>query len=256
MWDPNQYSRFSDERSQPFYDLLSRVRLEAPRRIADLGCGPGNLTAVLAQRWPGAQVHGIDNSPEMLEAAAPLAQSGRLSFELADLAEWSPAEPFDLILANASIHWVPDHEILLPKLANALAPGGVLAFQQPGNFEAPSHRLLQTLCGSPRWAARLADQAKRKSPVQPPAWYLSYLLELGMSAVAWETIYYHVLRGEDPVLEWTAGTALRPVFAALDAEERAEFRGQYAAALREAYPPQDFGTIFPFRRIFVVARKS
>jgi trans-aconitate 2-methyltransferase len=255
MWSPEQYRLFSDERSVPFHDLMSRVELLEARRVADLGCGSGELTASLLKRWPEARIWGVDSSPEMIEAAAAHAVPGHLSFEVADLAAWSAPEPLDLIVANASLHWVGEHEVLLPKLVNTLGPGGVLAFQVPANFEAPSHRLIAELSQNARWSARLGMLAEKKVSVQAPGWYLAYLLNLGLSPKVWETTYYHVLQGEDPVMEWTAGTALRPVLATLDAHEQAEFKRQYAAALREAYPKQAFGTIFPFRRIFAVARK-
>lgn len=160
-----------------------------------------------------------------------------------------------LIVANASLHWVGEHEVLLPRLINVLSAGGVLAFQVPANFDAPSHRLIAELCNSQRWSPKLGLLAEKKTPVQSAAWYMAYLLNLGLDSQVWETTYYHLLQGEDPVLEWTSGTALRPVLGSLTPDEQAEFRGQYAAALREAYPRQSFGTVFPFRRIFAVARK-
>ena len=255
MWDVELYHRFQDERSQPFHDLLSRVHLVEPRRIVDLGCGTGELTASLASRWPSARVHGVDNSKQMIDAAGPHAVPNRVTFELGDLAAWTSSEPLDLIVANASLHWVGEHEVLLPRLINVLSPGGVLAFQVPANFDAPSHRLIAELCTSERWSPKLKLLSEKKTPVQAASWYMGYLLNLELEAQVWETTYYHLLQGDDPVLEWTSGTALRPVLGSLTPDEQAEFRAQYAAALREAYPRQSFGTVFPFRRIFAVARK-
>lgn len=255
MWNVAQYGLYADERKQPFFDLLSRVSLPEVSLAADLGCGSGELTATLLQRWPGARVVGVDSSPEMLAAAAAHAIPQHLSFELGDLGSWAPPEPVDLIVANASIHWVPAHEVLLPRLVNGLRPGGVLAFQVPANFSSPSHELIQTLCAAEKWAPKLGFMSERKAPVQEPAWYLAYLTNLGLSAQVWETTYLHLLQGEDPVLEWVAGSALRPVLQALVPSEQSEFRRELGAALREAYPSQAIGTIFPFRRIFAVARK-
>ena len=256
MWSPEQYQMFSAERSRPFHDLVSWVPPLQARHIADLGCGSGELTATLLNRWPEARIWGVDSSAEMIQAAARHAVPGRLSFELGDLGTWHPPESLDLVVANASLHWVGEHEVLLPRLVNALKPEGVLAFQVPANFDAPSHKLIAELCQSARWTGKLGLLAEKKVPVQTSGWYLEYLINLELSATVWETTYYHVLQGPDPVMEWTAGTALRPVLATLDAEEQAEFRAQYAAVLREAYPPQRFGTIFPFRRIFVIAQRT
>jgi trans-aconitate 2-methyltransferase len=255
MWSPDQYAKFGDERSRPFFDLLSRVRLEAPRRVVDLGCGPGELTAALLARWPGARVLGVDSSPEMLHKAQALAVPGRLDFVAGDLAGYRPDEPQDLVVANASLHWIEDHATLLGHLLSCLAPGGVLAFQVPANFQAPSHALLREVCAAPRWKPKLGFVAERDppSPVCEPDWYLTFLQGRGLRPEVWTTTYYHVLQGEDAVLEWVSGTALRPVLARLDEAERRGFRAEYGARLREAYPAQGFGTVFPFTRYFVVA---
>ncbi|GAA1914603.1 trans-aconitate 2-methyltransferase [Streptomyces sodiiphilus] len=261
-WDPHQYQRHRDHRSRPLHDLLSRVPpLPARARVADLGCGPGTPSALLAERRPRARITGYDNSPEMLAEArshaGPTPGGGTLDFAFADLATWRPGAPHDLIISNAALQWVPGHAGRFPDWVAALAPGGVLAFQVPGNFGAPSHLLLRELCDSPRWRARLSGTLRRGDPVLSPAGYLAVLAGLGCATDIWETTYLHVLTGPDPVLDWTKGTALRPVLTALADDPRARdaFLAEYRDALRTAYPPGPHGTVLPFRRVFAVARK-
>jgi len=237
-WNPGQYGKFADERSRPFFDLLGRVEGEFAS-IADLGCGTGELTEALAVRWPGARVIGVDDSREML-AKAP---RGRVEFVEADLATWRPPGPLGLVFSNAAIQWVPDHEQLLAHWVGMLGPGGVLAVQQPGNFDAPSHVILRELL-----AERKLEP--RASPVLPLAWYVERLQALGCAVDAWETTYVHVLAGEDPVLEWVKGTALTPYLSRVGPD----FVEEYRRRLGEAYPPGPKGTLFPFRRLFFVAR--
>ena len=256
VWDPAQYGRFGDERSRPFADLLARVQARDPRHVVDLGCGPGTLTRGLLDRWPGSRIVGIDSSREMIAEAERVAVPGRLDFGLGDLREWEPEQPVDVLVSNATLQWVPGHLDLLPRLVDALAPGGELAFQVPGNFTAPSHTLLAELRTSPRWRDRVGEGAARGAAVHEPADYLDRLAPLGCRVDAWETTYLHVLPGEDAVLEWVKGTALRPVLSILHSDESAEFLAAYAAGLRTAYPRQPYGTVLPFRRIFVVAQKG
>ncbi len=255
-WDPASYLRFGGERARPFADLLGRVTARDPRVVVDLGCGEGALTASLAQRWPGARVTGVDSSAEMLAAAAAHAVPGRVAFVAGDVRDWRPAEPVDVLVTNAVLHWVPGHEDLLRDWAGSLAPGGTLALQVPGNSGAPTHRLLAELCTSPRWRDRLAAAAPPLHPVLDPAGYLQVLEDAGLAADAWETTYLHVLRGADPVLGWVRSTVLRPVLAGLDDADAAELTTAYAAALRVAYPPRPDGTtLLPFRRVFAVGTR-
>lgn len=255
-WDPAVYQLYGDERSRPFLDLVTRVSSADPSFVVDLGCGPGDQTATLLERWPDATVIGIDNSADMIEAAQRHAVTGRLTFVQADVQSWQPDRPVDVMVSNATLQWVPDHLELLPRLVGMLAPGAWLAFQVPGNFDGPSHTELARLRNSQRWRDRLAAGSDRSAHVHEPADYLRALLAMGLTADVWETTYLHVLAGTDPVLAWTKGTALRPVFAVLDAAEREEFMAEYAARLRVAYPRQDFGTVLPFRRIFAVGRRA
>src|SRR5215218_7261408 len=167
-WDPATYLRFAGERARPFADLLAHVRSTAPAVVVDMGCGEGALTASLAQRWPGARVVGVDSSAEMLAAAAAHAAPGRVTFEQGDVRDWRPDGPVDVLVTNAVLHWVPDHDRLLRSWAAHLAPGGELALQVPGNGGAPTHRVLAELCRAPRWADRLAAAAPPEAPVLTP----------------------------------------------------------------------------------------
>lgn len=253
-WDPAVYGTYAAQRGRPFHELLARVPATGPEYVVDLGCGDGPLTATLAQRWPSATVLGIDSSPDMLTKAADYADGARISFAAGDITTWRSSRPVDVLVANAALQWVPGHLSLLPGLVESLAPGGYLAVQVPGNFDAPSHVLLADLCRSPRWGDRLAAVAERPRSAQPED-YLRALSETGCGVDAWETTYLQVLHGEDPVLGWTRGTALRPILDTLTPDEQAEFVATYAAALRTAYPRRSYGTVFPFRRIFAVAQR-
>lgn len=253
VWSAAQYQRYADHRGRPFSELLSAVRVSDPRRIVDLGCGPGNLTASLAARWSGATVVGVDSSRDMLAAASAHAAPPRLTFVEADLREWEPEQSVDLIVANAVLQWVPEHRQLLARLVGRLAPGGWLAFQVPGNIAAPSHAILREVCNLPRWQGRVGHLL-RPDWIAAPEEYLSDLVGLGCVADVWETTYYQVLEGEDPVLEWVKGSALRPVLAALDGPDKRALLETYRDRLRGAYPPHPWGTVFPFRRVFAVAQ--
>ncbi|MDR6987346.1 trans-aconitate 2-methyltransferase [Paenarthrobacter nitroguajacolicus] len=256
-WDPSKYVEFGNHRDRPFHDLVARVQASGPRKVVDLGCGPGNLTATLAERWPEAHIVGIDSSGEMLRTAQSLAQRfSHLGFEQGDIADWAPDAETDVVVTNAALQWVPGHQDMLAGWLRSLKPGAWFAMQVPGNFTSPSHTLMRELAESPRWSGRLAGVLRHDGAVGGPADYLGIMLDAGCSADAWETTYQQVLPGEDPVLQWVRGTGLRPVLAVLSAEEAADFEMEYAARLREAYPATSHGTVFPFRRIFAVARKN
>jgi len=256
-WDPLKYVQFGDYRDRPFFDLTGRVHADNPRGVVDLGCGPGNLTATLSQRWPAARVTGVDSSAEMLaKAAAEEEQYDGLGFRLQDITAWVPADDTDVVVTNAALQWVPGHQGLLAGWLEALRPGAWFAMQVPGNFNAPSHTLMRDQAASPRWAEKLGGVLRGGESVGEPAEYLGIMLDAGCTADAWETTYQQVLTGTDPVLEWVRGTALRPVLAALSPAEGAAFEAEYAAALRKAYPGTAHGTVFPFRRIFAVGQKK
>jgi len=251
-WDPTTYLQFAEERSRPFFDLLSRVEAGEPRLVVDLGCGPGQLTATLAERWPTATVQGVDLSEDMIERAQEHA-GPRLRFSVGDVSDWQSAVPVDVLVSNAVLQWVPGHRELLRRWVAALAPSGWLAFQVPGNFHEPSHRLLHQLAVDERFARFTAQTAVPSA--SDATTYLADLAALGCSVQAWETTYLHVLTGPDPVFRWISGTGARPILQALPDDLRAQFEQEYRALLRQAYPPQPFGTVLPYRRVFVVGHR-
>lgn len=252
MWDPGLYLHYGDLRARPFRELVARVGAEGPRRVVDAGCGPGTLTAELARRWPEAKVEAFDNSPEMVAAA----RENGVAAELRDVTEWTPSPDTDVVVSNAVLHWVPEHEAVLRRWVEAMPPRAWLAMQVPGNMAAPSHRVVREVAASPRWAERLRDVRLRGTEsVLEPMDYADLFADLGCDVDAWETTYVQRLEGDDAVLEWITGTTLRPIAAALDTDEWDAFRRDLAPLLDEAYPPREDGTTwFPFRRIFVVAR--
>jgi trans-aconitate 2-methyltransferase len=252
IWEPGQYLRFADARTQPALDLLARVDLDAPRRIVDLGCGTGNVTRLLRQRWPAAAITGVDDSSAMLARAAR--ELPELAWVRQGLADWRPEAATDLVFSNAALHWLPDHATLLPRLLAGVAAGGALAVQMPRNFDAPSHTSIGDSVRAGPWRARL-EPLLRPPPVAAPGWYYRLLEPLATTVTVWETEYLQVLTGDDPVKEWVKGTWLKPFLDALGADERPAFEADYARRVRAAYPPLPGGTtLFPFRRLFLVAR--
>lgn len=262
-WDPGQYLRFASERFRPFFDLTGRIQAEDPAAVADLGCGTGELTLALQRRWPRARVLGLDSSPEMIEAARRLvadepsgpgtASRPRLVHE--DVRTWRPDGRVDVIVSNAVLQWVPGHQELIARWAGWLPPGGWLAFQVPANFNQPSQIILRELAGSPRYRGELAGVLLSRQ-VADPAEYLDQLTRLGCEVDAWETTYLPVLQGRDPVVEWYRGSGLRPVLAALTPDRAEEFIGEYTRRTNQAYPRRPYGTVMPFRRVFVVAHRG
>lgn len=262
-WSPTAYLRYTDERSRPFAELLARVPA-APATVLDLGCGPGHLTALLRDRWPGADVVGLDASPAMVERARSADPGGRYVLgDVRDVAEGrapsgAPARA-DLVISNATFQWVPGHRDLLPALADLA--GTTFAFSVPGNHDAPSHRLLREVAAREPYAAAVGPVERRA--VGDPGEYLDLLARPGWQVDAWETTYTHVLDGDDPVLRWISATGAQPVLHALDAHDathgtdlRARFDAEYGAALRDAYPRRSYGTPLAFRRVFAVATRA
>ena len=249
-WDPAQYLVYEDYRLRPGIDLITRLG-GSPREIWDLGCGTGTITGILAERWPGAAVHGLDSSPAMLERARAL--SG-IDWVLGDINAWRPSHPVDLVFSNAALHWIDDHQTLLPRLIETLGPQGVLAVQMPRNHGAPSHTMLAKTARSPRWVERVGHLI-RPTPVAPPRAYHSLLSPLVATLDVWETEYLQVLHGPNPVAAWTRSTAAKPFIEALGDDAEA-FMDDYGGRLRNAYPPSPDGTtLFPFKRLFIVGRK-
>ncbi|PVG80996.1 trans-aconitate methyltransferase [Nocardioides gansuensis] len=263
-WDPERYLTYADERGRPFVELLARVApdpdgADEPRTVVDLGCGPGNLTALLARRWPRAAVTGLDSSPEMIARARTDVPG--VAFEVADLREWAAPDalalraPVDVLVSNATLQWVPGHLELLPGLLDRVAAGGWLAFQVPGNFEEPSHSNRRDLAAEAPYSTHTRDVAVPEA--HDSATYLRVLQAEGCDVDAWETTYLHVLTGEDPVFTWVSGTGARPTLQALPDELRGDFEAELKRRLRDAYPPDAQGrVVLPFRRVFVVARKA
>ncbi|CAK0760029.1 Trans-aconitate 2-methyltransferase [uncultured Gammaproteobacteria bacterium] len=255
-WTPSQYHKFEAERRRPADDLVAALPALAPRSVVDLGCGGGALARRLAAHWPQAVVTGVDSSAAMLELAR--ATPSPVTWVEADLNHWQPDVPMDVpmdvIVSNAALHWLGDHRRLLPRLAALLAPGGVLAVQMPRNFGAPSHALLRATAAEPQWAERLAG-VYDLIPVHGPAEYYDWLAPVAKSVDIWETEYLHALHGDNPALEWTKGTALVPVRERLEASAYQAFLASYGARLAQAYPARPDGvTLFPFRRLFIIAR--
>ncbi len=246
-WDPASYLTYADERGRPFVELLARIPREDPHLIVDLGCGPGTLTSLLADRWPAAAITGVDSSAEMIAAAA----DSRIDFRVGDLRDAIPPEPVDVLVANAALQWVPGHLGLLPELLTRLRPGGVLAFQVPANFDEPSHTIRRDLAAEPPYDVHTRGVAVPDA--HDAATYLEALAAAGCTVDAWETTYLHVLHGDDPVFTWVAGTGARPTLQALPDDLRVDFEAELKRRLRAAYPDRGHGVVLPFRRVFVVA---
>ncbi|GAB3673075.1 trans-aconitate 2-methyltransferase [Salinisphaera aquimarina] len=254
-WSAAQYRRFEDERNRPIGDLLARVAERDVTRVADLGCGPGNSTELLQGRFPQASVTAIDSSPDMIAAARRRLPD--VAFELGDIATWADTGPFDLILSNAALHWVPDHAVLLPRLIDSLAPGGQLAVQMPHNLDAPTHRLMRELAAQAPWAEALAGAADTRAPQHDAAWYYRTLRPLTTRLDIWLTVYHHPLAdGLDGIVEWFKGSALRPFLDRLDARQAELFLARYRSALESTYTPfPDGSLLLPFPRLFIVATR-
>ncbi|SFN31644.1 trans-aconitate 2-methyltransferase [Pseudonocardia ammonioxydans] len=251
-WDPELYRAFDDHRSRPFHDLVARIGApeQGLSRVVDAGCGPGHLTGLLAKRLPGATIEAFDSSPDMVAAA----RAAGVPAELVDIRDWTPPRDTGVLVTNAVLHWVPEHPDVLRRWIAALAPGAWLALQVPANFDSPSHVLTREVAAQPRRRDRILLRGGES--VLDPRGYADLLAAGGAEVDAWETTYLQRLDGQDPVLRWISGTALRPVRDALDDDGYADFVAELAPRLRAAYPPSaDGSTWFPFRRVFAVARK-
>ncbi len=251
-WDSNLYLKFANERTQPSIDLAGRVNLTNPNRIIDLGCGPGNSTAVVRNRWPSAEIVGLDSSPEMIVAAQKAYPDQ--TWLLGDIATWEADAPFDLVFSNAALHWVPDHARLFPHLLQQVKSGGALAVQMPAHYRSPLHRVIEAAAADPMWAGRLMN-AHQTQTHQPPAFYYEALSPIASHLDIWETEYFHILEGPQGIVDWFRGTGLRPYLEALNTDaERQQFEAQVLAGYTVAYPRQSDGRVlFPFRRLFMVA---
>ncbi len=252
-WDATQYLKFEDERTRPARDLLARVPLTRAAQAVDLGCGPGNSTELIAERFPGARILGLDSSADMIAKAR--VRRPDLAFVQADLATWVPEAAPDLIFANAVLQWLPDHGTLLPRLAGFLAAGGCLAVQMPDNLDEPSHRLMREVAAEAAFAARMEGAARGRLP--DAAAYYDWLRAAGCTVDLWRTTYVHPLADADAIVGWVEATGLRPFLDRLDAPGRAAFLARYRERIAQAYPPRvDRRVLLPFPRLHIVAQRA
>jgi trans-aconitate 2-methyltransferase len=251
-WSARQYLKFEDERTRPPRDLLAQVPLQSPRRVVDLGCGPGNSTELLIARYPQAEVIGLDSSPDMLRQARE--RLPKCTFEQADLASWRPREGTDLLFANAVFQWVPDHPAVLARLVESLPKGGVLAVQMPDNTDEPALALMREVASGGPWAATLATAGAARDDLPTPSDYYDLLRPLCSHLDIWHTVYNHVMAGPEGVVEWFKGSALRPFLAPLDDDMCRGFTADYTARIAKAYPARfDGKVLLPFPRLFILA---
>ena len=253
-WSPAQYTKFEDERTRPVRDLVAQIPLREARFGVDLGCGPGNSTQVLRDRFPQAYVTGMDSSPQMIEAARK--RLPEVPFEVADIAKWQPPQPQDVILSNATLQWLPDHAALMPRLMHKLERGGCLAVQMPDNLDEPSHRAMREVAANGPWAEKLKTAANARAQRQSADWYYRVLKPHAARVDVWITTYHHPLAGAGAIVEWFKSTGLRPYIDPLDAGEQAVFLARYQTEIAKAYPAQSDGTVLlSFPRLFFVAVK-
>ncbi|MGC1304554.1 MAG: trans-aconitate 2-methyltransferase [Caulobacteraceae bacterium] len=251
-WEPDLYRRYEAERSQPARDLLARIPLQAPKVVVDLGCGPGNSTQLLAERYPDAEILGLDNSEAMLESARRRLPEVR--FETGDITAWRPGATPDLIFANASLQWVPDHATLLPRLLGLLAPGGMLAVQMPDNREEPSHVLMRRTAAEQPWATQVGDVDTLRSRIMPLSGYYDLLAIRAARIEVWRTVYQHPMTSAQAIVDWMRGAGLKVFLERMDEAERPAFLERYAAVVAKAYPPRvDGRLLLAFPRLFFTA---
>jgi trans-aconitate 2-methyltransferase len=257
-WNPNQYLKFADERTQPCRDLAARIAVSNVRRVIDLGCGPGNSTAVLRARWPDAEFTGLDGSADMIERAQR--EHPAQDWIAGDISEWAaaPDGQFGVVFSNAALQWVDDHATLYPRLLSRVAPGGALAVQIPGNIDALPHRLMREVAALPQWSPRFPEGIVREWHHHEMEFYYDTLAPIAARLDLWATEYWHILPDADAIVEWYRGTGLRPFLEVLETDaDRGRFAADYLASLQPHFPPRAAGgVLFPFRRIFLIAYKS
>jgi len=253
-WSAAQYVKFEDERNRPVLDLLGPIRTADVTSVADIGSGPGNSTALLRKHYPQASITGIDNSADMVEAARR--RLPEVTFHIDDIATWRDPGPFDIILANAALQWIPDHASLFPRLIDKLAMGGTLAVQMPDNLGEPAHQLMREIAADGPWADKLSGAAGSRAPRHDPSWYFRLLHGTVGVVDIWRTTYYHPLAGSEAIVEWFKGSGLRPYLDPLNPSERDAFLGRYQTAIDQAYPSLSDGTVLlPFPRLFILAQR-
>ena len=254
-WSAKQYVAFEDERTRPARDLLAALPPGDVRSAIDIGCGPGNSTQLLVERFSGATVRGVDSSADMIEAARQ--RLPQVQFDTVDIGSWNDSGPFDVIFANAVLQWLPDHDTLLPSLVARLTEGGSLAIQMPDTLDQPSHRLMREVAADGPWASQLADAAGQRTDIASASDYYSMLKPHCSRVDVWLTTYHHPLaQGASGVVEWFKGSGLRPFLQPLDDTEKTQFLEQYLAAVEHAYPVLPDGSVLlPFPRLFIVATR-
>lgn len=254
-WSAKQYVAFEDERTRPARDLLAAIPPREVRSAIDIGCGPGNSTELLVERFAGATVRGVDSSPDMIEAARK--RLPHIPFDTVDIANWNDSTSFDVIFANAVLQWLPDHATLLPSLAARLTPGGSLAIQMPDTLNQPSHRLMREIAADGPWASKLSDASAQRTQVAAASDYYAMLKPYCSRVDVWHTTYHHPLAGgASGIVEWFKGSGLRPYLQPLSEAERAQYLERYLAAIEQVYPTLDDGSVLlPFPRLFIVATR-
>jgi trans-aconitate 2-methyltransferase len=254
-WNADQYLRFAAERTRPSHDLVQAIAVEHPLRVVDLGCGPGNSTRVLIERWPDATVSGIDSAAAMIEAARR--EDPARNWKVGDIAAWAAEDgpEFDVVYSNAALQWVPDHATVYPRLLRRVAPGGALAIQVPMNLDAPAHRAMREIAASPEWSGYYPPSGVREWHVHDAAFYYDLLAGAAARIDLWQTEYLHVLEGAEAVVAWYKGTGLRPFLDPLPTDDlRGRFETVYLERIRPLYPERPDGKVlFPFQRLFLVA---
>jgi trans-aconitate 2-methyltransferase len=259
-WNPNQYLKFAEERTQPCRDLAARIAVPNVRRVIDLGCGPGNSTAVLRDRWPDANFTGLDSSGEMIERAR--SEYPQQCWIAGEITKWAAdgdgGGQFDVVFSNAALQWVDDHAALYPRLLDRVAPGGALAIQIPGNIDAPAHRIMREVAASPRWISRFPPGSVREWHHHEMDFYYDALAPAAARLDIWATEYLHILPHAEAIVEWYRGTGMRPFLEVLETDaDRRSFAEDYLEALRPHFAPRAVGgVLFPFRRIFLVAYRG
>ena len=254
-WNAKHYLKYEQQRTRAANDLVAGIQLDSPSQIVDLGCGPGNSTQLLRNRWPLAKVTGVDHSDTMIAAAKQSYPDQ--AWCTADIREWSTQTTVDLVYCNAALHWLTDHEAIVPHLFSQVAAGGALAFQIPSHTIPLVRQLIHDVSRDAAWTQRMEGPRTRLT-MQRPQFYYDVLSKAANAVDIWETEYHHVLDSPRAIVDWMASTGLRPFLAALDCDsERANFTSQLQQQVDEAYETRNDGKVlFPFRRTFVIAYRD